>query len=172
MEIFSALLAICAGNSPVPGEFPTQRPVTPSFDVYFDLRPNKRLGKQSWGWWFETPSHPFWRHRSAQATFAFRSLFTSPKSDVHWLASGNQKSMGAKELVPNADTSIEWVNQWRVAILSNRCIVHEQQNPLSDWLFFFSENSSPWLDTPPLDYTPSAVAVALSFSLCLSQIYI
>ena len=38
MEAFSALLAICAGNSPVPGEFPTQRPVTRSFDVYFDLR--------------------------------------------------------------------------------------------------------------------------------------
>ena len=40
METFSALLAICAGNSPVPGEFPTERPVTRSFDVYFDLRPN------------------------------------------------------------------------------------------------------------------------------------
>ena len=50
METFSALLAICAGNSPVPGEFPTQRPVTRSFDVYFDLRPNKRLSKQSLGW--------------------------------------------------------------------------------------------------------------------------
>ena len=37
METFSALLAICAGNSPVPGEFPTQRPVTRSFDVFFDL---------------------------------------------------------------------------------------------------------------------------------------
>ena len=36
-----------AGNSPVPGEFPTQRPVTRSFDVYFDLRLNKRLSKQS-----------------------------------------------------------------------------------------------------------------------------
>ena len=47
MEIFSALLAICAGNSPVPGEFPTQRPVTRIFDVYFDLRLNKRLSKQS-----------------------------------------------------------------------------------------------------------------------------
>ena len=47
METFSALLAICAGNSPVPGEFPTQRPVTRIFDVYFDLRPNKRLSKQS-----------------------------------------------------------------------------------------------------------------------------
>ena len=49
METFSALLAICAGNSPVPGEFPAQRPVTRSFDVYFDLRLNKRLSKQSWG---------------------------------------------------------------------------------------------------------------------------
>ena len=45
MEAFSALLAICAGNSPVPGEFPTQRPVTLSFDVSFDVRPNKRLSK-------------------------------------------------------------------------------------------------------------------------------
>ena len=63
METFSALLAICVGNSPVPGEFATQRPVTRSFDVYFDLRPNKRLSKQSWGWWFETLSHSLWRHR-------------------------------------------------------------------------------------------------------------
>ena len=45
METFSALLAICAGNSPVPGEFPTQRPLTRSFDVFFDLRLNKRLSR-------------------------------------------------------------------------------------------------------------------------------
>ena len=64
METFSALLAICVGNSPVPGEFPTQRPVTRSFDVYFDLRPNKRLSKQWWGWWFETQSCSLWRHRN------------------------------------------------------------------------------------------------------------
>ena len=64
METFSALLAICAENSPVPGEFPAQRPVTRSFDVLFDLRPNKRLGKQSWGWWSETPSSSLGRHRN------------------------------------------------------------------------------------------------------------
>ena len=68
MEIFSALLAICVGNSPVPGEFPTQRPVTRSFDVYFDLRPNKRVSKQSLGWWFETLSPPLWRHRNVLCT--------------------------------------------------------------------------------------------------------
>ena len=62
METFSALLDICAGNSPVPGEFPTQRPVTRSFDVFFDLRLYIRLSKQSWGWWFETLSRSLWRH--------------------------------------------------------------------------------------------------------------
>ena len=57
MEIFSALLALCVGNSPVTGEFPSQRPVTRSFDVFFDLRlNNKQLSKHLWGWWFETPS--------------------------------------------------------------------------------------------------------------------
>ena len=41
----SVLLAICAGNSPVPGEFPAQWPVTLSFNIFFDLRLNKRLRK-------------------------------------------------------------------------------------------------------------------------------
>ena len=62
MEIFSALQALCAGNSPAIGEIPAQRRVTRSFDVFFDLRLNKQLSKQSWGWWFETPSRPLWRH--------------------------------------------------------------------------------------------------------------
>ena len=44
-----------------PGEFPAQRPVTRSFDVYFDLRLNKRLSKQSSGWWLETLSWSLWR---------------------------------------------------------------------------------------------------------------
>ena len=50
------------GNSPVTGEFPKQRPVSRSFDVFFDLRLNKRLRKQSWGWWFETLSRPLRCH--------------------------------------------------------------------------------------------------------------
>ena len=45
---------------------PTQRPVTRSFDVFFDLRLNRRLSKQSWGWWFETLSWSLWRHRNVQ----------------------------------------------------------------------------------------------------------
>ena len=65
MVTFSALLAVRAGNSPVTSEFPTQRPVTRSFDVFFDLCLNKRLSKQLWCWWFETPSCPLWCHCNA-----------------------------------------------------------------------------------------------------------
>ena len=61
METFSALLALCAGNSPVAREFPSQRPVTRSFDVYFDLHLNKRLSKQSIRRLFDKPSYLLWR---------------------------------------------------------------------------------------------------------------
>ena len=47
-----------------PVNSPHKWPVTQSFDVFFDLRLNKRLSKQSWGWWFETLSRPLWRHRN------------------------------------------------------------------------------------------------------------
>ena len=62
METFSALLAFCEGNSSVPGEFSAQRPVTRSFDVFFDLHRNKQISKQSRRWWFETLSGSLWRH--------------------------------------------------------------------------------------------------------------
>ena len=60
-NIFRVNGLLC-GEFTGPGEFPTQRPVTRSFDVFFDLRLNKRLSKQPWGWWFETPSLSLWRH--------------------------------------------------------------------------------------------------------------
>ena len=62
-NIFRVTGHLC-GEFTGPGEFPTQRSVTRSFDLFFDLRPNKRLSKQSWGWWFETLLHPLWRHRN------------------------------------------------------------------------------------------------------------
>ena len=65
METFSALLTLCAGNSSITGEFPAQSQVTRSFLLFFDLHLNKRLSKQSWGWWFETPSGSLWRHCNA-----------------------------------------------------------------------------------------------------------
>ena len=50
MQMFSALLDLCEGNPPVTGGFPSQRSVTQSFDVFFDLRINKQLSKQSRPW--------------------------------------------------------------------------------------------------------------------------
>ena len=82
METFSALLATCAGNSPVPGEFPAQRPVTQSFDVFFDLHLNKQLSKQSWGWWFETLSCPLWCHCNASLVFPSMASETHPYYSV------------------------------------------------------------------------------------------
>ena len=62
-NIFRVTGPLC-GEFTGPGEFPTQRPVTRSFDVLFDLRLNTRLSKQPWGWWFEMPSWSLWRHRN------------------------------------------------------------------------------------------------------------
>ena len=62
METFFRVTGICAGNWPVTGEFPSQRPVTQSFDVFFYLRLNKRLSKQSISRWFETPSRSLWNY--------------------------------------------------------------------------------------------------------------
>ena len=62
MEAFSALLAFCGGNSPVNGEFQAQRPVTQSFDVFFDLGLYQQLSKQWKLWLFETPWRSLWHH--------------------------------------------------------------------------------------------------------------
>ena len=87
MKTFSAWLDICAGNSPVTGEFPSQRPVTQSFDILFDLHLNKRLNKQWWGWWFEIPSGPIWRYCNASywldRKMEFLS-FTRKKFNYHY----------------------------------------------------------------------------------------
>ena len=60
METFSALLALWAGNSPVTSEFPSQRPVTWSFDVFFHLHMNKQLSKLWRCQWCEMPTLSLW----------------------------------------------------------------------------------------------------------------
>ena len=59
-NIFRVTGPLC-GEFTSPDEFPTQRPVIRSFDVFFDLRLNKQLSKQPWSWWFEMPSWSLWR---------------------------------------------------------------------------------------------------------------
>ena len=65
METFSALPDLCEGNPSANDGFPSQRPVTRSFDVFLDLRLNKRLNKQTRRWLFETQSPSLWRHCNA-----------------------------------------------------------------------------------------------------------
>ena len=104
----SAFLVLCAGNSAVNGEFPAQVPVTQSFDVFFDLRQNKRLNKQYRRRWFEMPSRSFWHHCNVNHSHGFVVLcfvvdmiitiscefkwFVYPHSSslIHWYC-GNRK---------------------------------------------------------------------------------
>ena len=72
METFSTLLAFCVGNSPVTGKFPSQRPMTQSFDAFFDMHLNKHLSKQSICQWFVMPSCSLWHHCNV---FLFFALF-------------------------------------------------------------------------------------------------
>ena len=74
-NIFRVTGPLC-GEFTGPDEFPAQRPVTLSFDVFFDLRLNKRLSEQPWGWWFETLSWSLWRHRNAHTVAHSNSLST------------------------------------------------------------------------------------------------
>ena len=67
METFSVLLAFCVGNSLVIGEIPAQRPVTRSFDVFFDLCLKQHLRKQWRCWWFEKSLCSLWHHCNEDA---------------------------------------------------------------------------------------------------------
>ena len=85
-NIFHVTAPLC-GEFTGPGEFPTQRPVTRSFDVYFDLRLNKRLSKQPWDWWFETLSWSLWRHRNASMIYIVAISWNFPRVNAtipHW----------------------------------------------------------------------------------------
>ena len=107
-NIFRVTGPLC-GEFTGPGEFPTQRPVTRSFDVYFDLRLNKRLCKQSWGWWFETLLRPLWR----QSNEDWQSL--KQVSIVSKMCPGRLKPM---HLVRGIDAS--WYLMHEVFVLSDK----------------------------------------------------
>ena len=70
---------------------PPKRPMTRSFDVFFDLLLNKPLSKQSWGWRFETTSRPLWRHSSVIHSSlvcimkSIPNVFNAAKALHYWL---------------------------------------------------------------------------------------
>ena len=147
METFSALLAICAGNSPVPGEFPTQRPATRSCDVFFDLRLNKQLCKQSWGWLFETLSRPLWRqcndYCSCRSGKMHRLQVPLPGfPSVYWSVLGSRR-MGwwrYKHMLARIQAHIR--NTWRCILYLNtsHIITQRMQNNLKIKKMIISDN--------------------------------
>ena len=73
-------------TSPLCGEFAghqwiprIKRPVTWSFDVFFDLSLNKRLSKQSKPRWFETPSRSLWRRYNGLHSLISQTILSAPK---------------------------------------------------------------------------------------------
>ena len=143
METFSALLSLCAGNSPMTGEFPSQWPVTRSFDVFFDLRLNKRMRCR----WFETPSRSVWRHCNGVKTHqdrdnmttilqtAFSNLVSCMTIVVFWfkfhrnLFPWVQWTMSQHWFrywfVAEQATS-HYLNQWRPSTMAHICVTRPQ----------------------------------------------
>ena len=98
-NIFRVTGHLC-GEFTGPGEFLTQRPVTRSFDVFFDLRLNKRLSKQPWGWWFETPSWSLSRHCNAVIRCA-----------SYWGVVSLHKVLFRIAVIRNLDSKVHGVNK-------------------------------------------------------------
>ena len=104
-NIFRVTCPLC-GEFTGPGEFPAQRPVTRSFDVFFDLRPNKRLSKQPWGWWFETPSWSLWRQCNASSHSLRQRLLWPSGQQRH----GHHKAVNIENLLERATRQLpKWV---------------------------------------------------------------
>ena len=109
MEIFSALLDLCAGNSPVTSEFPSQKPVTRSFDVFFDICLNKCLSKQSIRWWFKTQSRSSWRHCNGMAKARRYLVYVIHRMSSRKLMRSLTKGTDYKKLnVVASTTALTW----------------------------------------------------------------
>ena len=120
MQTFSALLALCAGNSPITAEFSSQRPVTRSFDVFFNLRQNIRLNKQSRRRWFKTSSRSSWRHSNVWLNRPSSSIRTDSNYQLYhcvlksWdidICTFPQNSSVCTGLMHNLSS---WCKQWHV----------------------------------------------------------
>ena len=73
----------------------TQRTLTRRFDISFDLRPNKRLSKQPWGWWFEMSSWSLWRQCDVKI--------------LHWSGSTSALVMACSLKAPRYNLSQCWL---------------------------------------------------------------
>ena len=133
METFSALLALCVGTSPVTGELSVQRPVTRSFDVFFDLRLNKRLSKQSWGCWFETPSRSSWRHRNVTSASITLSIYNDRL---------NVTDFRQYFLQVNNNVNLQWNKTVQFIYIYN--FISDKNITVKEWWLFPVDNRRRW----------------------------
>ena len=103
METFSALLALCAGGGGGGGGIHRSPMNSPhrcqwrrALMFFFDLLLNKRLCKQSWGWWFETPLRSLWRHCNENVKFS-RSV--PPRVIQHSVRHSNNLFSNAEDIL-------------------------------------------------------------------------
>ena len=128
METFSALLPLCTGNSPVTGEFPSQRPVTRSFDIFLDLRLKK-------GWANNRDAGDLRRHRAHyDVTVMFCNEYCHISISKHEL---NCNNLFIVELISNAikDYETKWLKTRIIIAICDRklhsntnCRYHFKQN--------------------------------------------
>ena len=148
MKTFSALLSLCAGDSPVTGEFPSQRPLMRRFDVFFDLYLDKRLSKQSKRQWFDTPSYSSWRHCNAYSMAKSKSMKT-PYEQVSWpinarVSPGSTSGIGCQITANNYSTTPSncwlpkhlkndwrWPTQWSLSNIDT--VSNHSRNYRSHW---------------------------------------
>ena len=116
MEKISALLAFCAGNSSITGEFPRQRLVTWNFAVFFDPRLDQQLSKHWRQRWFETPPCSLWRQ--CNGFQGISSLYALQPQVCQVCASCGNKS---------------WCSLWITSCFSSyfarMCIIHNEHKP-------------------------------------------
>ena len=93
-----------SGEFTGPGEFPAQRPVTRNFDVFFDLRVNKPLRKQPWGWWFEMSSWSLWRQCNVARGIHWSSVDSLHRETAMWQVRADSRFKSS---------------QWETALLCN-----------------------------------------------------
>ena len=154
METFSMLLALCEGIPSVTGGFPSQRPATQSFYVFFDLRLNQRLSKQSISWWFETLSYSLWRHCN-DIKFKFHTLsLTIILSLSLCRPRGNVSTAFAAVLKDEIKCKYDidgLVQDCSNSIATTLKLLQSCTKPSTCWLFFFPLPAPLYL-VVPLEY--------------------
>ena len=153
-DIYSALLALCEENPPVTGRFPSEMPVPRPFDVFFDLRPNKRLNNQSKHRWFDTPSRSSIRHCNykTQPCLAMYSAF-----------------IGHLYI-----TMTSWWARWRLKSSASRLFtqpfiqaqIKENINSPRNWLLWGEFTSERWISSTKGQYRGKCFHLMMSSWFC------